>query len=127
MIEVAVALLIRHDSVWTRLRRETGHLDGFWEFPGGKLEAGESPLEALLREVGEETGLTLDPQVPRLLLSVPYTYPERQVHIHFFLCPLQDSHPAGEGRWTPLAQLREEDFPPANRPALLLLKPPVEL
>ncbi len=59
-----------------------GHVGGFWEFPGGKLQAGESPLQALCRELAEEIGIQVSAASP--LMSYRHSYPERVVELHVF-------------------------------------------
>ncbi len=117
-VEAAVGVLLEDGRVWVQTRRATGHLDGSLEFPGGKLEPGESPLDALLREVLEETGIALDPSIPEPLLVRRHAYPDRDVTLHFFLCRLRQQQPAGAGAWIRVGDLREKDFPPANREVL---------
>ena len=72
-VEVAVAVLLKQGRVWIQKRRGTGHLDGFWEFPGGKVLSGEEPLQAVLREVSEETGFELPARSAQPLQSLDHT------------------------------------------------------
>ncbi|MGH9338069.1 MAG: (deoxy)nucleoside triphosphate pyrophosphohydrolase [Acidobacteriota bacterium] len=119
-LQIAVAVLCAEDKIWIQKRRETRHLDGFWEFPGGKIERGESPEEALSREVREEIGLRVDPDRMEKLLIEDHDYPERPVRIHFFLCrfPSLDlliGQVKANGFWASADQLAGFKFPPANR------------
>ncbi len=120
-VEVAVAVLLKQGRVWIQKRRGTGHLDGFWEFPGGKVLSGERPLQAVLREVSEESGIELPARSAQPLQSLDYTYPERRLRLHFFLCRLDGLEVPdmpGNGLWVELTNLESYAFPPANRPVL---------
>ncbi len=117
-IEVAVGLLIRQGAVWVQTRDGSRHLAGFQEFPGGKLEPGESPSDALLREIQEETGLALSPSTPRFLFTTRHAYPDREVTLHFFLCRVDHAEPTGPGEWIGINDLGTVNFPPANHAAL---------
>ncbi len=114
-VEVAVAILWKAGQVWIQKRKETEYLEGFWEFPGGKLEFHENPQHAVCREIWEETGLRLPPDLPKLILVEDYPYPEREVRLHFFLCRLDIRPVLPNGRWIGVGQLDTLLLPAANR------------
>lgn len=112
---VAVAVVLDGDCVLLTRRQPGAHLEGFWEFPGGKLEPPETPEECACREVLEETGLRV--RVVCRLQEVLHTYPERTVHLHFFRCEVTGGalNPSlQEARWAPLYELRTLPMPAAN-------------
>ena len=84
-IEVAAAIIVKDNKVFATQRGYGEFKDG-WEFPGGKLEPGESAREALIREIREE--LDVDIRVGRLLETVEYDYPEFHLTMHCFICEL---------------------------------------
>lgn len=118
IIEVAAAL-IRDDAgrYLITQRRRGSHLAGLWEFPGGKLEVGESPEAALRRELREELGAAF--AIGKLVETVRWEYPDRTVVLHFYDCRVE----AGvieprEGQamaWVEPQALAGYDFPPADR------------
>ena len=120
--EVAVAILWANGKVWIQKRRQTHHLEGYWEFPGGKVEPSETPEKALRREIQEEVGLELPFDLPEQFLVQDYPYPEQAVRIHFFLCRLDSADPLTNGRWIPTTDLDSFNFPPANETVLQKIK-----
>lgn len=84
-IEVAAAIIVKDNKVFATQRGYGEFKDG-WEFPGGKLEPGESAREALVREIREE--LDVDIKVGKLLETVEYDYPEFHLTMHCFICEL---------------------------------------
>jgi 8-oxo-dGTP diphosphatase len=120
---VVAAAVVERDSRYLVTRRLRGtHLEGFWEFPGGKCETGETHVECLVREIREELGCAV--RVGEKLLSVAHDYPERTVELHFFRCDLgADPRPllGQEIRWISRVELRKLDFPPADVELIRLL------
>ncbi len=83
-IEVAAAVLVEEGRVFAAQRGDEGPLGGKWEFPGGKLEAEESPGSAVVRELLEELHTTVE--VIKPLLTVNHTYPTFSITLHGLLC-----------------------------------------
>lgn len=86
MIVVVAAIIEASGRYLVTRRQKNTHLEGLWEFPGGKIEPGESHAEALRREIREE--LAADVEVRELVLSTTHDYPERSVELHFYRCGL---------------------------------------
>ena len=84
-IEVVAAIIIRNGEVFAT-QRGYGEWQGWWEFPGGKMEKGESPQEALKREIREE--LDAEIEVGKLLETVEWDYPTFHLTMHCFICSL---------------------------------------
>jgi len=83
-IDVAVGILLAEDGRFLLASRPAGKpLAGFWEFPGGKLEPGETPADAVARELAEELGIAVEPAAGcRPLPPVEHDYPEMAVRLH---------------------------------------------
>ena len=84
-IEVVAAIIIRDGKVFAT-QRGYGQWQGWWEFPGGKIEAGECPQEALVREIREE--LEAEIQVGELIETIEWDYPDFHLTMHCFVCSL---------------------------------------
>lgn len=98
-------------------RRRAGTVyAGYWEFPGGKVEAGETIEACVVREIREELGLTVT--VDEKLLVVEHDYPHGQVRLHVMRCRWvagkAENHEVAEHRWVPIGLLGEYRFPEAN-------------
>jgi mutator protein MutT len=125
VIEVAAGL-IRDDRgrYLITQRRRGSHLAGFWEFPGGKVEARETPAVGLRRELQEE--LTATFAVGELVETVRWEYPDRTVVLHFFDCRLESGEivPREEQamEWVEPGALAAYDFPPADRELIARLR-----
>ena len=114
-IEVVAAIIIRGGSVFAT-QRGYGDWKGWWEFPGGKIEPGESPQEALVREISEE--LDAEILVGELLETVEWDYPDFHLTMHCFICSLLseslhlNEHEAAT--WLNLENLRSVKWLPAD-------------
>lgn len=115
-----VAAVIRRDDGAILLSLRAAHADqgGLWEFPGGKLEAGERDIDGLARELREELGITI--RRARPLISVLHAYPQREVALTVLDVDAWQGEPHGrEGqaiRWVRPDELDTLDFPAANLP-----------
>ncbi len=118
VIEVAAGLIRDAGGRYLITQRRRGsHLAGLWEFPGGKVEAGETPAACLRRELVEELSATF--AVGDLVETVRWEYPDRAVVLHFFDCRLESGLivPREEQamEWVEPGRLPDYDFPPADR------------
>lgn len=120
---VAAAVIRRADAFLVTRRQRGVHLEGYWEFPGGKCDAGESFADCLRREMLEE--LDVDVRPGREILATEHAYPERIVELHFFECELLgDPRPlvGQDMRWVRQQDLLSLQFPPADGELLALLE-----
>ncbi|HCU25480.1 MAG TPA: 8-oxo-dGTP diphosphatase MutT [Deltaproteobacteria bacterium] len=113
-----VACVIERDGEFLITKRlKTSHLGHCWEFPGGKLEAGESLATCAIRECREEIAVEVKPL--RLLQEVFHAYPEKNVQLYFVLCELVSGTPqaveCADWRWVQPAQLSHYEFPEADK------------
>ena len=120
---VVAAGVIERDGSFLVTKRQAGvHLEGHWEFPGGKREPGETIVACLFRELREE--LDLDVDVGDEIFTTAHTYPDRTVELHFFACT-SSSEPrpqiGQEMMWVPREQLASLNFPPADAQLIELL------
>ena len=122
-IEVVAAIIRRENKIFTT-QRGYGDWKDWWEFPGGKREAGETPEEALRREIREE--LSTDISVDELLCTVDYDYPKFHLTMLCFLCSLLrealhlNEHEAA--RWLSKDELDSVQWLPADQEVIRLLK-----
>ena len=114
-IIVTAAVIGRDDAFFVTRRLVGTHLEGCWEFPGGKCEPGESHTACLVREIQEE--LAADVHVGPEIFNVTHDYPDRIVELHFFECVLSGEPQAllgQEMRWVRREDLQTLEFPPAD-------------
>ena len=115
-VQVVAALIINQDKVFATQRGYGEFKDG-WEFPGGKIEPGETPEEALKREIQEE--LATEIQVEQPLTTVEYDYPSFHRSIQCFICKVERGnltlleHEAA--KWLSYDELDSVDWLPADR------------
>ena len=123
-IQVVAAVIERDGNILITRRPKGAHLAGFWEFPGGKPEPGESYEAALIREVREELGVDYTPGA--VLAEVDWQYPDKRVRITFFRGTITGTPRCLEGQemmWVPPAELDRYQFPPADAVLLERLRP----
>ena len=114
-IRVAAAIIKKDNAIFAT-QRGYGDFKDYWEFPGGKIEPGESPEEALHREIMEELKVTVG--IDAHLTRVEYDYPDFHLSMDCFLCHLESGeltlteHEAA--RWLKAEELDEVDWLPAD-------------
>ena len=123
MTIVVTAAVIERGGEYLVTRRQSGvHLEGYWEFPGGKCDPGESLDECLRRELVEELGA--DAEIGDELLAVTHGYPDRRVELHFIRCRLIGTPTpllGQEMQWVARKDLRSLKFPPADEQLIRVL------
>jgi len=122
----AAVMLNEHDEVLLATRPAGRSMAGLWEFPGGKIEPGESPGEALVRELREELGIDTSAWPWQHLTTVKYRYPEFRLVMDVLIADYasqQQAHPAEgqELRWVSRLALADYEMPPADGPVLVAL------
>jgi 8-oxo-dGTP diphosphatase len=118
VVDVAAALIQDAEGRYLITQRRRGsHLEGLWEFPGGKRDAGEDLPACLARELTEELGASFD--VGEKVDTIPWEYPDRTVVLHFYRCRLAsgtiEPRELQAMAWVAPQDLRRYDFPPADR------------
>jgi mutator protein MutT len=121
---VVTAAIIERDGAFLVTRRPRGvHLEGLWEFPGGKCEPGESHEVCLRREIQEE--LDTDVRVSEEIFGVTHSYDDRTVELHFLRCEmLGEPRPllGQEMKWVAREALDQLSFPPADAELIVRLR-----
>jgi len=116
VIEVTAGLVFRDGRLLITRRPDDTHLGGLWEFPGGKVEPGESFESGLVRELDEELGIEV--LVGELIESIDHDYPEKSVHLRFFRCDWlarePQLHEVADLAWVTRGQLGDYEFPAAD-------------
>ena len=114
-IHVAAAIIRRGDTILAT-QRGYGNYKDWWEFPGGKIEPGETAEEALVREIREE--LAAEIKIDGFLISVEHDYPEFHLSMDCFWCSLADDHlellEHEAARWLPMNDLYQVKWLPAD-------------
>ena len=107
-------------EIYITQRAADAHMAHKWEFPGGKIEAGETPQDAVIRELQEEGGITATSL--QQFDKLEYQFPDRHITLWFWLVDGWEGEPWGKegqpGRWVVQQELVAEEFPPANAPVI---------
>ena len=123
IIEV-VAAVIYNEGAYFATQRGYGEFEGMWEFPGGKIEAGESRESALKREIQEELGVNV--AIDKFLCTTDSDYPEFHLTMHCYLCSIESGeielreHKAA--RWLTVESLDSVEWLPADKEVIELLE-----
>ncbi len=123
LTKIAVAVVEHNDRFLVGMRANTDSLAGFHEFPGGKIENGESVAEAAVRECLEESGMRVQPV--GLYLSTIHHYDHVSVELNFVACVVDDACSSGDPQhgfeWIDRERLKQCRFPDGNMSVLLAL------
>lgn len=126
LIVVAAALVDRDGRLLVQQRPDGGSMAGLWEFPGGKLEPGETPEQALVRELSEELGIDVDQACLAPACFASEGLGDRHLLLLLYVCRKWGGTPAAHHasalRWVKPAQLHALDMPPADKPMIGLLE-----
>lgn len=122
-IEV-VAAIIHRDGAYFATQRGYGEFEGMWEFPGGKIEPGESREDALKREIQEELGV--DIYIKELLCTTEYDYPTFHLIMHCYLCSVASGEielrEHKSAQWLTAETLDTVEWLPADREIIAMLR-----
>lgn len=120
MIDVTAAIIHNDKKLLICQRPKGKSCEMLWEFPGGKIEKGETPEECIVRECREELGVTIETE--QLLCEVEHKYPAITVNIHFYICKLINGEPTGiehnDIQWCTLDEILELPLCPADKEML---------
>lgn len=114
-IEVCAAIIIKDNRIFVT-QRGYGFFKGQWEFPGGKIEEGESKEECLIREIKEELNANIS--ITQYLNTIEYDYPTFHLIMHNFICSLKDNHydliEHDAAKFVEVTKLDQVEFLPAD-------------
>ena len=126
-IRVVAAVIRDNDSIFAT-QRGYGNYKGWWEFPGGKIEAGETPQEALKREVREELDTLVE--VGDMIACVEYDYPEFHLSMDCFWCTVLEGNlhlnEAEDARWLTKENLMSVKWLPADLEVLEVISKSIQ-
>ncbi len=122
----AVALVDSDGRILLAKRPKNKPMAGLWEFPGGKIEEGETPEQALIREIGEELGINTKQSCLAPVSFASHAYDAFHLLLLLYICRRWQGSPqpreGGELAWVKPTQLRQFDMPPANKEFISVLQ-----
>ena len=125
-IVVSIALINNENEILLSKRPEKKHLSGFWEFPGGKVEEGETPEKALIREVKEELNIDINNKCIAPLSFSEFDYNDFQLLLLLYICRRWDGVPISmennKLEWVKPNMLRDYKMPPADDALIFCLQ-----
>ena len=117
-IVVSIALINEFNEVLLSKRQKNKHLEGYWEFPGGKIEKNEAPEQALVREIKEELNIDINNKCIAPLSFSEFDYKEFQLLLLLYVCRRWEGDPMSmennELKWVKPNMLRKYKMPPAD-------------
>ena len=124
ILQIAVGIIRNpQHEIFITQRAADAHMANKWEFPGGKIEQGETPEQAVIRELEEEVGIIA--HSPQLFDTLEYQFPDRHITLWFYLVEQWEGEPWGKegqpGSWVVLSEADADKFPPANEPVIAKL------
>ena len=126
VLVAAVALIDTDGRVLLAERPEGKHLAGLWEFPGGKVQSGETPEAALIRELHEELGIDVHESCLAPFTFASFAYPEFHLLMPLYVCRrwrgIVVPQEGQRLKWVRPAQLADYQMPPADKPLVALLR-----
>ncbi|MDF2153326.1 8-oxo-dGTP diphosphatase MutT [Vibrio sp. CAU 1672] len=121
-VHIVAAIIFNQDQsqIFITKRPDDKHQGGLWEFPGGKVEPGESVEQAMVRELDEEVGITVTEQAH--FQHLEFDYPDKSLKFDFMVVSAFEHQPYGregqQGKWVRIVELADYTFPQANVPIL---------
>ena len=120
-LQISVGIIRNAEGeIYITQRAADAHMANKWEFPGGKIEEGETAEQAVIRELQEEVGITVT--TLQQFDKLEYQFPDRHITLWFWLVNGWDGEPWGKegqpGRWIAQQDLVVDEFPPANAPII---------
>jgi len=127
-VHIALGVILKKDKLLITRRKEAGLLGGLWELPGGKVQPGESPGEACIREIQEEVNIKV--KISGSLTTIKHAYTHFKIQVDVFLCPYHSGIIKLNGpvdyRWIAASEIDRFPFPAANHKIFRSLKSKID-